>query len=155
VEPQALEPGDILRKHRRAKGWTIADLAQASGINKATISAIENGQRFRSDTLATLMRALAMKTITMPPPPSRPDPQRLRLTLLFDSLEPEYQTLAIQALEEIQQSAVLLRRSAGARAELEQVQSELARARERLAETQRRANAARVKQAASPKQKTG
>ena len=155
VEPQALEPGDVLRKHRRKLGWTIADLAEAAGSNKATISAIENGQRFRSDTLARLMQALEVTTITMPPPSSPPDPQRIRVLQIFDSLATEYRVLAVQALEEIRAAELKLRRYAGVRAELEQVQSELLKAKQQLAETQQRVAAKLAKQAASPKRKTG
>ncbi|WP_394794065.1 helix-turn-helix domain-containing protein [Armatimonas sp.] len=37
-----LRLSEIIREHRAAKGWTITDLANASCVDKSTISRIEN-----------------------------------------------------------------------------------------------------------------
>lgn len=52
--------GDVVRKLREARGWTLQALSAASGVNKMTISEIENGRNYKRDTLAKLASALGL-----------------------------------------------------------------------------------------------
>lgn len=50
--------GDVIRKLRRQRGWSLVDLAAESGVDKGTISKIERGGNCRPATLERLASAL-------------------------------------------------------------------------------------------------
>jgi transcriptional regulator with XRE-family HTH domain len=52
--------GDVIRKQRRQRGWSIEELAAKSGVNKGTISGLERGDvtNFRQDTIRKIAAAL-------------------------------------------------------------------------------------------------
>jgi len=53
--------GDVVRKMREQRGWSVMQLADRAGVNKATISGIENGQNLGSrqqDTFTKIASAL-------------------------------------------------------------------------------------------------
>lgn len=51
--------GDVIKKLRRRRGWTIQQLAKVSGVNKATISGLERGEgNPQEDTIRKLAVAL-------------------------------------------------------------------------------------------------
>lgn len=54
--------GDLLRRHRRAAGFTQEELAERAGVSDDTVSNIERGQRHvpRKDTLRLLAEALGL-----------------------------------------------------------------------------------------------
>lgn len=55
--------GDVIRKLRFERGWTIEELGERAGVNKATVSSIERGEsNAREDTLARLAAAFGMTT---------------------------------------------------------------------------------------------
>lgn len=57
------EIGPRLREAREAKGWTQSDLARASGVNQATISYIESGQKHvNSGVLVRIATSLGVST---------------------------------------------------------------------------------------------
>lgn len=62
--PPEVGPGQAerLREMRRRKGWSLRDLAAASGVSVRSIRTIEGGGRgaVRSDILAALADALAV-----------------------------------------------------------------------------------------------
>lgn len=73
--PQAILP-NALKQLRRDKGWTLAELASAAKVDKATIHKIETGKapRPRLSTIEKLSRALAIDpgVLTGATPPSQP-----------------------------------------------------------------------------------
>src|SRR6187551_2297574 len=52
-----------LRLERHARGWSLADLAERSGVSKATISKIERGEM--SPTAVTLVRLAGAFDLTL------------------------------------------------------------------------------------------
>jgi len=50
--------GDVVRKLRLLRNWTIDDLARAAGINRMTVSAIERGGNHTRTRLDAIARAL-------------------------------------------------------------------------------------------------
>ena len=55
--------GDVVRKLRLERGWTIEELGERAGVNKATVSAIERGEsNAREETLAKLAASLGTTT---------------------------------------------------------------------------------------------
>lgn len=46
--------GDVVRKLRKERDWTLDDLKEASGVNKTTLSEVESGQT--DPRLSTLVR---------------------------------------------------------------------------------------------------
>lgn len=55
-----------LKKAREKKKWTITQLADASGVNKSTVSRLERGEtRPMEDTAAQLEHALGLERGTL------------------------------------------------------------------------------------------
>lgn len=55
--------GDVVKKLRAERNWTIEDLSQRAEVNKATVSALERGEaNFREDTLSKIAAALGTTT---------------------------------------------------------------------------------------------
>lgn len=55
-----------LKQAREKKGWTLQQLAEASGIHKSTISRLERNEiRPLYDTANALEAALALKGVTL------------------------------------------------------------------------------------------
>lgn len=52
--------GDVIRKLRTERGWTLDDLAAHSGVNKMTISGIERGADARKSTIDRLAVAFGL-----------------------------------------------------------------------------------------------
>jgi transcriptional regulator with XRE-family HTH domain len=52
--------GDVVRKLRLARGWTIPELADRAGLNKQTVSNIERGDNYTRDSLTALALALGL-----------------------------------------------------------------------------------------------
>jgi transcriptional regulator with XRE-family HTH domain len=52
--------GDVIRKLRLKRKMGVIKFAKAAGVNKATISKIENGGNFEIDTFEKIARALGM-----------------------------------------------------------------------------------------------
>ena len=50
--------GDVLRKWRDARRWTVVGLAKRAGVDKNTISRVERGEATRTDTLREIVGAL-------------------------------------------------------------------------------------------------
>jgi transcriptional regulator with XRE-family HTH domain len=50
-------PGDVLRKWRNKRGIGLVELARLSGVDKGTISKIENGSSYRQPTIEKLCAA--------------------------------------------------------------------------------------------------
>jgi transcriptional regulator with XRE-family HTH domain len=50
-------PGDVLRKWRNKRGIGLVELAKLSGVDKGTISKIENGSSYRQPTFEKLCAA--------------------------------------------------------------------------------------------------
>ena len=53
--------GANIRKYRKAKGWTQADLAFASGYCLGRISAFENGKFYRISVVNRMAKALGIE----------------------------------------------------------------------------------------------
>lgn len=54
--------GDVIRRLRKDRGWTLDDLREASGVNKTTLSQIESGRIDpRASTLEKIASALGMQ----------------------------------------------------------------------------------------------
>jgi transcriptional regulator with XRE-family HTH domain len=55
--------GDVIRKLRKDRGWTLADLVEKSGVSKMTISTLERNQgNYKRETLESLAAALGKTT---------------------------------------------------------------------------------------------
>lgn len=52
--------GDVIRKLRQERRWTLTTLAQRAGVNKMTLSAIENGKNHQRDTMQRIAAALGI-----------------------------------------------------------------------------------------------
>lgn len=52
--------GDVVRKLRQQRGWTLHVLAKKAGVNKMTLSAIENGGNYQRDTLQRIVTPLGI-----------------------------------------------------------------------------------------------
>ena len=50
--------GDVVRRLRIKRRWTIDELAQRAGVNKMTVSAIERGHNYTRTRLDAVARAL-------------------------------------------------------------------------------------------------
>jgi len=51
--------GDVIRKLRQDRNWTVEDLARKAGVNKMTVSGIERGEsNYRRQTLELIAAAL-------------------------------------------------------------------------------------------------
>jgi DNA-binding XRE family transcriptional regulator len=57
--------GDVIRKLRTERGWTLDDLAARTNTNKNTLSAIERGVIVRGDSMQPMFRS-GMKLIVSP-----------------------------------------------------------------------------------------
>lgn len=58
--------GALIRRHRRQRGWTQAELASRAGTRQATISEIEAGQDVKYSTVSDVLAALELE-LTMQP----------------------------------------------------------------------------------------
>ena len=59
-EQQAAAIGAKVRRARKAKGWTLADLAEEAGISPNTANALELGRKVRPGNLRAVLEALEM-----------------------------------------------------------------------------------------------
>lgn len=76
--------GDVLRKLRKDRGWTLEELAQASGVSRTTLWELENGKTdTRGSTLKRIAQAFGLDRLPEPSelapslelvPRSRPEP---------------------------------------------------------------------------------
>jgi transcriptional regulator with XRE-family HTH domain len=84
----AAELGQIaprLRRAREHKGITLADLAEATGISKSTLSRLESGQRKPSlELLLPIVAALAVPFEDIVTPPRVQDPRVLQKSTRSD-----------------------------------------------------------------------
>jgi SOS-response transcriptional repressor LexA len=63
--------GDVVRKLRNDREWTVEELGKRAGVNKMTVSALERGSSYRRETLERVAAALdttvpAMFTLLSP-----------------------------------------------------------------------------------------
>ena len=58
--------GAVVRRHRRQREWTQAELAARAGTRQATISQIEGGQDVRYSTIADVLAALDLELAVQP-----------------------------------------------------------------------------------------
>jgi HTH-type transcriptional regulator/antitoxin HipB len=58
--------GALVRRHRRQREWTQADLAARAGTRQATISQIEAGQDVRFSTISDVLAALELELAVQP-----------------------------------------------------------------------------------------
>jgi transcriptional regulator with XRE-family HTH domain len=56
----------MIRREREARGWTLDDLAQATGIAAPNLSRIENTGRIRGSTLVAITDALGVDIAFVP-----------------------------------------------------------------------------------------
>lgn len=64
--------GSVIRRHRRQRGWTQAELAARAGTRQATISQIEGGQDVRYSTVSDVLAALELELAVRPRSASGP-----------------------------------------------------------------------------------
>ena len=60
VSPHMFSIGDVVRKLRLLRDWTIDDLARRADLNKMTVSSIERGQNHTRASLNAVGRALSV-----------------------------------------------------------------------------------------------
>jgi HTH-type transcriptional regulator / antitoxin HipB len=58
--------GALIRRHRRQRGWTQAELASRAGTRQATISEIEAGQDVKYSTVSDVLAALELELTVQP-----------------------------------------------------------------------------------------
>lgn len=56
-----MTPGELIRKEREKRGWTLKDLEQKSGVNYSRVSRIERGDGASDDVWKRLAKALNLK----------------------------------------------------------------------------------------------
>lgn len=68
------DEGDAVKRRRERLGWNIGELADAAGVNRDTVSAIEAGEGFRRSSLTKIENALQSAEdeagISAPPAPA-------------------------------------------------------------------------------------
>lgn len=52
--------GDVIRKARKDRGWTQAELGEKSGVSRPTIARIEADSEVTTTTIAKVARALGL-----------------------------------------------------------------------------------------------
>lgn len=55
------EIGEALKARRKRLGWTLEHVAEQAGIRIATLSEMENGAGFRSETLLAVLKVLDLE----------------------------------------------------------------------------------------------
>lgn len=81
-----------IREHRRARGWTIDDLADVVGTSKSHISNIETGKRDASvSMLQAIAQALGVSSVDLFATRGESDDLLVNLTQDFARLSPEDQ----------------------------------------------------------------
>jgi len=55
------EIGEALKARRKRLGWTLEHVAEQAGIRIATLSEMENGAGFRSETLLAVLEVLGLE----------------------------------------------------------------------------------------------
>lgn len=55
--------GAILRRARRARGWTQADLGRKTKLRQATISKMEAGESTQMETFVRVLAALELEVV--------------------------------------------------------------------------------------------
>lgn len=128
------EIGDVVREIRRQKKWTIAQLAEAAGLNKATISALENRGNYHKETIVLVAKALGLGSeealFQHAAPAAGADPLRATLLEAYASIDTdEVRLLAVRAVQDIAAVQAERRRLL---AELRQSLGELAEAQAEL-----------------------
>lgn len=61
-EQQAAAIGAKVRRARKAKGWTLVDLAEAAGVATNTANAVELGRKVRPGNLRAVLEVLELPT---------------------------------------------------------------------------------------------
>jgi len=90
---------ELLRKTRKAKGFTLAEVSQVTGITVSTLSRIENGLFApRADSLIQLMQWLSLEQsqLTSKPSPTHEDTM-LKIALILRE-DPKLDEVAIKRL---------------------------------------------------------
>jgi len=117
--------GDVIRKLRGQRGWTIRDLVTHSGVDKMTISGIEHGDNYRRDTVDRIAQAFGLTAArlearlrewaeTTAGPAALSDELR-ELVEVWNALEPEGRALHLSHMRrEAQLVAQARRRNADA-----------------------------------------
>lgn len=94
------EIGAQVRRARKARGWTGAQLADAAGVAGGTIVRIENGREVRPGNLRAVLDALEL--VTQPQAPADADEDaRFAVELVgkwIEALDPEDRAAAIRDL---------------------------------------------------------
>lgn len=100
VSDELAQVGPRLRAARRARGWTLEDLAERAGMSMSTLSRLESGKRQASlELLLPLTRQLGIRVDDLLAP-GPADPRVVRATIRRDGmtltpLAPEHAPLAI------------------------------------------------------------
>lgn len=77
MAPKVNSIGIQIRRYRAAKGWSMEELAEATGLSKQSVWLIETGQsQPRRKNLARIAKALEVDVtdLTRPPPPEENAP---------------------------------------------------------------------------------
>ncbi|MFD0986331.1 helix-turn-helix domain-containing protein [Methyloligella solikamskensis] len=87
-EPEERMIGQEIKRRRQAKGWTLDDLSQRSGVSIAAISKIEKGQSNPSfDTILRITRPLQVNFVEMMEGPATTAPTARLISTLAGEAE--------------------------------------------------------------------
>lgn len=100
TSPSGTDVGTQVRRARRARGWTGADLAEAAGVAGGTIVRIENGRDVRPGNLRAVLDALEL-VVEPVHPTDKDEDARFAVELVgkwIEALDPADRATAIRDL---------------------------------------------------------
>lgn len=99
-EQQQAAIGAKVRRARKARGWTLVDLAEEAGVNKNTVNSVELGRKVRPGNLRAILEAVEMAPVA-PDPTEIDGGVRLAMDLVqkwLEALPREQRVEAVQGL---------------------------------------------------------
>lgn len=110
-ESQTAEIGARVRQARKARGWTINDLAEAAAVAPNTANNIELGRKVRPGNLRAVIDAVEVDQ--RPEPPGIDGGVRLGMNLVQRWLEELPQERRVEAVQELTRFVMLYRDKQG------------------------------------------
>lgn len=100
-EQQAAAMGAKVRRARKAKGWTLAELADEAGVATNTANAVELGRKVRPGNLHAVLGAVDMTSTEQAAPTEIDGGVRLAMDLVQKWLEALPREERVQAVQDL------------------------------------------------------